>query len=105
MAISKFSFPTAIHFGPGARGLVAEHLAAQGVKRPLIVTDKGLAALPLASEIWLTEIDALFDGDTFMPPFPAEEWRVDSRQDAVDAQSGLAYAFIHLSRIRPAALA
>lgn len=63
------------------------------------------AALPLASEIWLTEIDALFDGDTFMPPFPADEWRADSRQAAVDAQSGLAYAFVHLSRIRPAALA
>jgi dihydrofolate reductase len=63
------------------------------------------AALPLAREIWLTEIDAVFDGDTFMPPFPADEWRVDSREAAVDAKSGLAYAFVHLSRIRPAALA
>ena len=63
------------------------------------------AALPLANEIWLTEIDAPFDGDTFMPPFPADEWRIDSREGAVDAQSGLAYAFVHLSRIRPAALA
>jgi dihydrofolate reductase len=63
------------------------------------------AALPLANEIWLTEIDAAFDGDTFMPPFPADEWRADSRQPAVDIQSGLAYAFVHLTRIRPAALA
>ena len=45
--ITKFSFPTEIHFGPGARHLVAEHLKQQGVKRPLIVTDKGLAALAI----------------------------------------------------------
>jgi alcohol dehydrogenase class IV len=48
--ITKFSFPTTIHFGPGARRMVAEHLKQQGVKRPLIVTDKGLAALPILRE-------------------------------------------------------
>ena len=48
--ITKFSFPTTIHFGPGARRMVAEHLKHQGVKRPLIVTDKGLAALPILRE-------------------------------------------------------
>ena len=47
MAIHRFAFPTTIHFGPGARKLVAEHLAAQGLKRPLIVTDRGIAPLPL----------------------------------------------------------
>jgi alcohol dehydrogenase class IV len=46
-----FSFPTTIHFGPGARGLVARHLKAQGVSRPLIVTDRGVAALPMHDEI------------------------------------------------------
>ena len=46
--IHRFSFPTTIHFGPGARRLVAEHLKAQGVRRPLVVTDRGIAALPLA---------------------------------------------------------
>jgi alcohol dehydrogenase class IV len=48
--ITKFSFPTTIHFGPGARRMVAEHLQQQGVKRPLIVTDQGLAALPILKE-------------------------------------------------------
>jgi len=47
MAISRFAFPTTIHFGPGARRLVDDHLKQQGVARPLIVTDRGLAALPL----------------------------------------------------------
>jgi alcohol dehydrogenase class IV len=45
--ISKFAFPTTIHFGPGARKLVAEHLRQQGLKRPLIVTDKGLGTLAI----------------------------------------------------------
>jgi alcohol dehydrogenase class IV len=48
--ITNFSFPTTIHFGPGARRLVAGHLKERGVMRPLIVTDKGLAALPILKE-------------------------------------------------------
>jgi alcohol dehydrogenase class IV len=50
MTIERFSFPTTIHFGPGARKLVADHLKAQGVARPLIVTDRGIAKLPLLEE-------------------------------------------------------
>ena len=50
MTIERFAFPTAIHFGAGARKLVAEHLAAQGLERPLIVTDRGIAPLPLLSK-------------------------------------------------------
>jgi alcohol dehydrogenase class IV len=46
-----FSFPTLIYFGPGVRKDVGPHLKAQGVKRPLLVTDKGLAALPLPKEL------------------------------------------------------
>ncbi|PYQ47214.1 MAG: alcohol dehydrogenase [Acidobacteria bacterium] len=46
-----FSFPTLIHFGPGVRGQVGPHLKGQGVRRPLVVTDKGLAALPLPREL------------------------------------------------------
>ncbi len=51
MTITRFSFPTTIHFGPGARKLCGPHLAERGLKRPLIVTDKGLAALPLMAEL------------------------------------------------------
>ena len=46
----RFGFPTTIHFGAGARKLVAEHLKAEGVARPLIVTDRGLAPLPMLAE-------------------------------------------------------
>ena len=50
MTIHRFAFPTTIHFGPGARKLVAAHLLEAGCKRPLLVTDKGLAALPVLGE-------------------------------------------------------
>ena len=50
MTIHKFAFPTTIHFGPGARKLVATHLAEAACRRPLIVTDKGIAALPVLAE-------------------------------------------------------
>ena len=50
MPITPFSFPTAIQFGAGARRLVAEHLLENGLQRPLIVTDTGLAVLPVLAE-------------------------------------------------------
>ena len=65
MSITSFSFPTPIKFGAGARKLVAAHLLEQGFKRPLIVTDRALAALPLLAEFQshLTGLDvAVFSG-------------------------------------------
>ena len=50
MSITSFSFPTPIKFGAGARKLVAQHLLEQGLKRPLVVTDKALGALPVMAE-------------------------------------------------------
>lgn len=50
MSLSNFSFPTAIQFGPGARKEVAKHLLEQGLRRPLVVTDKALGALPVLAE-------------------------------------------------------
>jgi alcohol dehydrogenase class IV len=65
MTVTRFSFPTTIHFGPGARKLVADHLREQGVKRPLVVTDRALAQLPVLAEFrsHLQGLDvAVFDG-------------------------------------------
>lgn len=50
MSLHSFSFPTAITFGAGARKQVAAHLLTAGARRPLVVTDKGIAALPWAAE-------------------------------------------------------
>ena len=49
MAIDKFGFPTTIHFGPGAAALVGPHLKERGLSRPLVVTDRALAKLPVAA--------------------------------------------------------
>jgi alcohol dehydrogenase class IV len=51
MTTARFSFPTLIHFGKGVRSLAADFLKTAGVKRPLLVTDRGVAALPLHQEI------------------------------------------------------
>ena len=50
MTVTRFSFPTTIHFGPGARQLVGVHLRELGLRRPLVVSDRGLAALPVLAE-------------------------------------------------------
>ena len=50
MSITNFAFPTPIRFGAGARKLVAAHLLEAGCKRPLIVTDRALGALPVLAE-------------------------------------------------------
>jgi alcohol dehydrogenase class IV len=50
MSLSSFSFPTPIVFGAGARKEVGAHLRERGLRRPLIVTDRALAALPVLAE-------------------------------------------------------
>ena len=51
MSITQFLFPTRIHFGVGARKLVGPHLREQGRMRALLVTDQGMASLPLIAEL------------------------------------------------------
>jgi hypothetical protein len=58
MTIHRFAFPTTIHFGAGARKLVAGHLATQRLERPLIVTDRGIAPLPLLAK-FVADLHAL----------------------------------------------
>ncbi len=63
--ISVFSFPTQIEFGPGARLRIGGHLRAQGLRRPLVITDRGVAALPVFAELLgsLTGLEALTFSD------------------------------------------
>ncbi|HCQ58048.1 MAG TPA: alcohol dehydrogenase, partial [Sulfitobacter sp.] len=44
---ANWSYPTAIRFGTGRIKEIAEACAAAGIKNPLLVTDKGLAYLPI----------------------------------------------------------
>ncbi|SDW58771.1 Alcohol dehydrogenase, class IV [Ruegeria halocynthiae] len=47
--VGNWSYPTAIKFGVGRIRELPEACAAAGMKRPLLVTDKGLADLPITS--------------------------------------------------------
>ena len=47
----NFNYPTAIKFGPGRIRELAEHCRANGIARPLFVTDPGLAAMPMVRAI------------------------------------------------------
>ena len=49
MAIVQFNFPTIIKFGPGAVRLAPEALKQRGLRRPLLVTDRTLQALPMVT--------------------------------------------------------
>jgi alcohol dehydrogenase class IV len=70
MDIHRFSFPTDIRFGPGARHLAGEYLRERGIRRPLIVTDKGLAELAILKDFAasLKGLDAKVYGGVFGNP-------------------------------------
>ena len=48
--IANWSFPTAIRFGVGRIAELPEACRSAGIARPLLVTDPGLAALPMVAE-------------------------------------------------------
>jgi alcohol dehydrogenase class IV len=47
----NFNFPTSIKFGAGRIRELADHCKANGMARPLFVTDPGLAAMPMVKDI------------------------------------------------------
>nr|AIA15938.1 Dihydrofolate reductase [uncultured bacterium] len=55
------------------------------------------AALPLATRIHWTEVEAAPEGDAFMPPIDNAQWKEVARQGPFES-GGLRYAFITLER-------
>ena len=53
----NWSYPTAIKFGVGRIAELADHCKASGITRPLLVTDKALASLPITADA-LAVLDA-----------------------------------------------
>lgn len=51
MTVHRFSFPTLIHFGVGARRELPAFLGSRSIRRPLLVTDRDVARLPITREI------------------------------------------------------
>ena len=48
--VSKWNYPTTVRFGAGRISELAEAVGALGIKRPLFVTDPGLAKLPVVAK-------------------------------------------------------
>lgn len=46
---ANWSYPTAVKFGAGRIAELAEHCKAAGITRPLLVTDRALASLPITA--------------------------------------------------------
>ena len=51
MLRANWSYPTAIRFGAGRVAEIGEACAQAGIRRPLLVTDRGLAALPITARM------------------------------------------------------
>ncbi len=47
---ANWSYPTAIKFGAGRIKELADHCKANGIARPLLITDRGLATLPITAQ-------------------------------------------------------
>jgi hypothetical protein len=47
--VANWSYPTAVKFGAGRIAELAEHVRAAGMTRPLLVTDRALATLPITA--------------------------------------------------------
>jgi dihydrofolate reductase len=56
-------------------------------------------ALPLAKQLYLTDIQAEFEGDTFFPEFDLNDWReIGSEQITNDEKVDFSYRFLTLEK-------
>ncbi|KRA96771.1 alcohol dehydrogenase [Devosia sp. Root685] len=51
MTKANWNYPTAVRFGPGRIAELPDALKVAGIKKPLLVTDAGLAALPVTQKV------------------------------------------------------
>ena len=57
-------------------------------------------ALPMAERIYLTEVDAALEGDTWFPEIPPQQWREVERQNyPVDEKNCFSMSFVTLQRV------
>jgi alcohol dehydrogenase class IV len=71
---AKWNYPTTVRFGQGRIAEVPDALAASGIKRPLFVTDPGLAKLPVVASTLKILVDAKVPHAVFseVKPNPVE---------------------------------
>jgi len=55
--------------------------------------------LPRANKMYLTFIDAIFDGDTYFPEYNIEDWKeISYEEHERDAENPYDYRFVVLER-------
>lgn len=79
---ANWSYPTAIRFGAGRIAELAEHCRAAGISRPLLVTDRALAGLPITARA----LDLLHAGGLGRAMF----CEVDPNPNEQNMQAGIA---------------
>jgi alcohol dehydrogenase class IV len=79
---ANWSYPTAIRFGAGRISEIADACAATGMKKPLLVTDRGLANLPITAAT-LDLLDAAGLGRAIFAD-------VDPNPNEINLQAGVA---------------
>ncbi len=85
-------------------GSLDEALGAAGGEEALVVGGAQLyaLALPRASRLYLTLVDAEVEGDVFFPAIDPVAWRVVAREPhAADERHAYPFAFVTLERITP----
>ena len=78
----NWSYPTAIKFGPGRIRELADHCKSIGLKKPLLVTDKALASLPITAQA----LDIIEQGGLGRAVFS----EVDPNPNEINLAAGLA---------------
>lgn len=58
-------------------------------------------ALPLATRLYLTLIDAAFAGDVTFPAWNAADWEITQQQQAEDQEQGITFRFVQMDRKKP----
>jgi dihydrofolate reductase len=57
------------------------------------------ATLPIADNLYITQINQDFEGDTFFPEFNKNDWSAVDREDMTDNEKvGFSYSFVKLIR-------
>jgi hypothetical protein len=83
----NFNYPTAVKFGAGRIKELAELCKANGIHRPLFVTDPGLAAMPMVREI-VADVKKAGLGIEVFPMCGPIRWRPTSRQGSRPTRPG-----------------
>ena len=93
---------------PGCRAVASLEaaLAAAGAREVFVVGGGELYALaiPLAERMYLTEIDADFEGDTLFPRFERSAWKEIAREPRESVSPRFRYDFVVYERVKSPAL-